>query len=260
VEDKSAGVAVGVGFAVATADIAPISPPVAAGDNYIASQKLCSSSQSSATVPATTMLPAPTLSSPICCGDTVVTIGNTIVNATVVVVIEGAGVVAAGGAVGGNLKLPLGGAKSFQCTSPASTVVAYQYMGNTTSDPSNKVPVTYCKKKAKFTVAYRINLGSFGRILTGTVVSVTFTCVDACGAQEESTATAPNPFIMPAANNFDIVSSIECAPGTASITATATCQILNYLPTIKCSIQVQTPPQATEAVTFQASTGTCSQA
>lgn len=130
---------VGGGFATATGNWCPISPPVHVGSSVTANQKLCGPpSPDSPPVKPTTELKAPQMLAPICAGSQFAVIRGTVVNANVILFRSGQ-MVGNAGAVAGDLVIALGGNAKWNA---GDVVTARQYMGNLMSPVSNAVTVT----------------------------------------------------------------------------------------------------------------------
>lgn len=140
VSDETTHSTVGGGLATGDANYTHVAPVVQAGHKYAAFQKLCTRSPKSPPVPSTSILAAPVLLSPICADAQFVTIRNTVINAVVVLLRNGA-IIGIGGAVPGDLLLAVGGGGHFNLNDKVSVV---QYTGPTISAVSNTVWVGDC--------------------------------------------------------------------------------------------------------------------
>jgi hypothetical protein len=143
VTDVTVGASVGSGLATAGSNWTPVQPPIRAGDDYTARQKLCTASITPPPIGATGQLAAPVLVSPICPDDRTVVIRGTTINATVALFRVSTPLpIGIGGAVPGDLELSIGSGFTLNVN---DTLYVRQYMGVTISPESNKVRVTDCR-------------------------------------------------------------------------------------------------------------------
>jgi LGFP repeat len=129
------GTPAGGGFATAGRNRAPLQPPATAGSHVTATQKLCSTSPPSTSVPPSTTLKAPVLVPPLCEGAHFVTVQGTYPNAIVVLFRNGAIAGMAGGVLG-DLKMALGGGAALAL---GDEVHVIQYVGSVISPHSNSL-------------------------------------------------------------------------------------------------------------------------
>ena len=126
-------------FATAGANYFPISNPLSNSSLITATQQLCGKvSEPSDPVKPTGRLRAPIVLAPICDGSRFVIVRGTQINATVVVMRNGA-IVGYGGAAPGDVILGLGAGVQLN---GGDVVTAIQYIGSTISPTSNSVTVT----------------------------------------------------------------------------------------------------------------------
>ncbi|HEY6305866.1 MAG TPA: hypothetical protein VI488_05315 [Candidatus Angelobacter sp.] len=129
------GTAAGSGFATAGRNRAPLQPQATASSHVSATQKLCTISPPSTSVPPSTTLNAPVVVPPVCEGTHYVTVQDTYPNAIVVLFRNGAIAGMAGGVLG-DLKMALGGGATWALGDEIHVV---QYVGSVISPPSNSI-------------------------------------------------------------------------------------------------------------------------
>ena len=127
----------GGGFATGSNNWMELNAPIAANETVSVDETLCKdAAQSSPQKPLTT-LEAPLLLGPICPGQAAVTVRNSTPNATLVL-LENGKVVGYGGAAPGDVPLTVAPPNKFVLN---DTVEVIEYIGGTTSQPSNSVKV-----------------------------------------------------------------------------------------------------------------------
>jgi hypothetical protein len=125
----------GGGFATASRNRAPLQPPAGSGAHVSATQKLCSTSPPSTSVPPSSTLNAPVIVPPVCEGTHYVTVQNTYPNAIVVLFRNGVISGMAGGVLG-DLKMALGNGATWAL---GDEIHIIQYVANVISPPSASV-------------------------------------------------------------------------------------------------------------------------
>lgn len=138
IEDRGTPVIPGSYYANDTSNWFPVEPPVGASSEYTAWQELCDPSPTSDPVPSVSEpLDPPTVRPPICPHSRHVRVADTVVNATVVLFVDGS-IAGYGGARDDEVVLTVGGGNRLR---PGQQVRALQYMGSRVSPKSAPVPV-----------------------------------------------------------------------------------------------------------------------
>lgn len=125
----------GGGFATADRNRAPLQPPATSSSHVTATQKLCSTSPPSVSVPPSANLNAPVIVPPVCAGTHYVTVRNTYPNSVVVLFRNGVIAGMAGGVLG-DLKMALGGGATWAL---GDEIHVIQYVGSVISPPSSSI-------------------------------------------------------------------------------------------------------------------------
>jgi len=129
------GTPAGGGLSTASRNRTPVQPPAGSGASITATQKLCTTSGSSAPRSPSSSLAAPVIATPVCEGTHAVTIQNTYVNAIVVLLRNGSIAGMAGGEIG-DVVIDLGANASWQF---GDEIQAVQYVGSLISPMSAAV-------------------------------------------------------------------------------------------------------------------------
>jgi hypothetical protein len=116
---------IGTGVSTASANWMSVAPPIAASSVISAKQTLCTSSAKTPPVDPTTSIPAPILVGPICPGSAAAIVRNSTINATLVLLENGA-VVGYGGAAPGDVPLDIAPPSTFV---EGDTVQVAEYIG-----------------------------------------------------------------------------------------------------------------------------------
>jgi len=135
------GAVIGGGFATGKDNWCSVNPPIGPNPSIQATQKLCSESKPSRPQTNTVALNALTILPPVCTHSEQVTIRGSQIDATVVVRRNGSQIVGYGGAVAGDLVLPLGGGLHLAA---GDVLTAYQYAGTDLSPVSASLVVGEC--------------------------------------------------------------------------------------------------------------------